>query len=256
MIFIKSKDNEKIKYINQLITKKGREKYSSFLVEGEHGILQAIENNCNIKMLFISKDKENNNIYKEISEKSKEVYLVDDKLFDAISDTKNSQGIIAILDRVMYVFDDILKNGWDKILLVDRIQDPGNLGTIIRTTESAGYNCILLTKGTVDPFSLKVTRASVGVNTGIPIIFVSEEDVLLLKDNGYSILVTAINHESVNYNDVNYNKKHIIVMGNEANGVSDFFLKNSNYKIIIPIYGKTESLNVAVATGILLYKNN
>lgn len=255
MIYIKSKDNEKIKYINQLLSKKGRDIYSSFLIEGERAILQAIDNDCTIEMICISQKHEQNMNYLNMGKKSKEIIIIDYKLFDLISDTSNSQGIIAVAKKRVYEFERIKQNAWHDILLLDRIQDPGNLGTIIRTAEAAGYNCILLTKGTVDPFSPKVTRSTVGANTSIPIIFVTDDEIKRLKDNGYKLIVTALEDDSKNYKSISYKSKKIIVMGNEANGVSKFILNNADEKIVIPIYGKSESLNVAIATAIILYES-
>lgn len=255
MIYITSKDNEKIKYINQLLTKKGREIHSSFLVEGERAILQTLDNGCEFEMFFLNKKNENNPTYLKLLKDKKDVYILEDRLFDTVADTSNSQGIIGVAKKPLFTFSDISSKKYSDIILLDRIQDPGNMGTIIRTAEAAGYQAILLTKGTVDPFAPKVTRSTVGANTSIPIGFVDEDDIKYLKKDGFKLIITALMEDSKDYRNIKYDCKKIIVMGNEANGVSNFFINEADEKIIIPIYGKSESLNVAIAAAIILYES-
>ena len=142
----------------------------------------------------------------------------------------------------------------DIILVLDNIQDPGNLGTIIRTADSCNLKQIVITKATADPYNSKVLRSTMGAIFRVNII--ESEDIvdslLEMKDNGFEIVTTSLQTENLIY-DVDYRKK-VIIIGNEANGVEEKVENISDIKVKIPMLGKTESLNASVATGIILYE--
>lgn len=176
-------------------------------------------------------------------------YILNEKMFNNISDTVNSQGVIGIFK--IQIKNQLENLNEKMILLLDKIQDPGNLGTIIRTADAAGIKTILFTKGTTDPYSPKVVRSAMGSIFYMNIIQLDNID--LLKQKGYTIVSSAL-EDSINYKDLKINGKTILVLGNEANGVSKEILKISDTKVKIPIYGKAESLNVSIAGAILMYE--
>lgn len=250
-IFIESASNSKFKFIKNLTKKKYRLKEEKFLVEGYRIIKQIFEKNLlNTIIIDASLAQEKINELKDEFSKIDMIFL-DKKLFGQISDTKNSQGIMGIckmnLDLDMNLDEEF-------ILVLDRVQDPGNMGTIIRTADAVGIKNIILLKGCVDPFNEKALRSSMGSICNLRLFNLEEEETLnLLKDNGYSIVSTFLRTNNY-YDKVKYPNKVALVIGNEANGISDNLMKNSDILVKIPIFGEVESLNASIASAIMMYK--
>ncbi|MGL6131043.1 MAG: TrmH family RNA methyltransferase [Fusobacteriaceae bacterium] len=246
---IMSSENNSYKKFKKLKQKKYRDELGLFLAEG-HKFLDFKE----IPEAIIIRD----NYYEEISERVQErfqysvkTFILDSKLFKELSTQENSQGIIFVYP----IKHGSTENLQDNIVILDRVADPGNLGTIIRLCDAAGFNDILLTKGSVDCYNDKVVRSSMGSIFSMNLIYMEESDILsLLEEREYKSFVTALAKDSIDYNMVKLVNRNAIVFGNEGQGVSDNFLKIADNKVIIPIYGTAESLNVAVASGIMLYK--
>lgn len=254
---IESKDNAKVKFINSLKTKKYREQHGSMIVEGLRAVSQLIDAGIELEMIAFSEScfKETS-LYRNIFTKNENISIViKNNIFNQLSDTVNTQGIIAVVKIPKYTKDVFLSNQKMRILLFDRIQDPGNAGTLIRTADAAGFDAVFVIKGTVDLYSPKVNRSAMGSNLYIPIIEIDENELVGLKGQGFKLLSTALDEKAKTYDCVDYGEKCIIVLGNEANGVSKNILEISNEKIYIPIYGKAESLNVGIAGAIVMYKS-
>src|SRR5699024_7511376 len=133
------------------------------------------------------------------------------------------------------------------------IQDPGNLGTIIRTADAAGFSNIILGRGTVDLYNDKVIRATQGSLFHIPIVQKDlTESIPRLKESGFSVLATTL-QRAKNYRDIEPSEKTAIILGNEGSGVDETLINMADELVKIPIYGKAESLNVGIAAGILMY---
>ena len=163
----------------------------------------------------------------------------------------NPQGILAVIKKSK---ENTLKYEEDIIVAIDDIQDPGNLGTILRTVDSIGLKQLVVSKGTADAYNPKVVRSTMGAIFRVKVIEVEnlKETIETIRKNNYKLLVTSLQTDDSIY-DIDYNKK-IIVIGNEANGVSKEIQNMADQKIKIPMLGKTESLNASVATGIILYE--
>ncbi len=176
-------------------------------------------------------------------------FIVNEKIKNSISQTESPQGIFAVVKMKEFSIEFRDK----RFVILDRIQDPGNLGTIIRTSDAAGFNTIILDKGSVDPFNPKVVRSSQGSLFHLKIInFDIKRIIEELKDRGVKILGTSPKGDKV-YTDVNVRDRLAIVFGNEAKGIRDEILSMCDETIRIPIYGRAESLNVSVSSGIILY---
>ena len=162
------------------------------------------------------------------------------------------QGVLVVINKK--IDDNKINQYADYILALDGIQDPGNLGTIIRTADSANIKQILVSKDTVDSYSPKVVRSTMGAIYRVKIIECENlaKTLKSLQTTGFEIVTTDLHTDKSIY-DMNYNKK-IVVIGNEANGVTQEIRELSNYRVKIPMLGKTESLNAAVATGIMIYE--
>lgn len=242
---IVSKDNSQIKHIRQLNQKKYRDEYKEFVVEGTKIVQEAIEENENIQLIVICEEL----LKKAIDTKNYKVEYVNKSIFELISDTVTPQGILAVIkekepkeitSRVLFALDDI--------------QDPGNMGTIIRTLDAAGIKDLIISKESADIYNPKVTRSTMGAIYRLNVTRENLKSKLLdLKEKGYKIVVTSLATDKYYY-DIDYNEKMIIVIGNEGKGVSKEINEIADIKIKIPMLGKAESLNASIATGILAYE--
>ena len=251
---ITSKDNNLIKHIKKLKEKKYRDEYKEYVVEGLKLIKEAIQEKVNIKYIIVCDGCDNNEIIEKHLkyEMAKlEFIYVPQNIFKIITDVENPQGILAVVgknnNKVIDIYEDI-------ILVLDDIQDPGNLGTILRTADSVGLKQILVSAGTVDCYNPKVVRSTMGAVFRVKVIECEDLKKTLkeLQGKEYRIMTTSLNAKK-NIYEVDYKKK-IIVIGNEANGVSKEIQNIADEKVIIPMLGKTESLNASVATGVILYE--
>lgn len=247
-MLITSKDNSKIKEIKKLKEKKYRK--TAFIVEGIKMLKEAISEKAEIDTIIIREDTELD--FKLDSELEKKVIHVTKNVFETISDVVSPQGVLVVINKK--IDDNKINQYADYILALDGIQDPGNLGTIIRTADSANIKQILVSKDTVDSYSPKVVRSTMGAIYRVKIIECEDlaKTLKSLQTTGFEIVTTDLHTDKSIY-DMNYNKK-IVVIGNEANGVTPEIRELSNYRVKIPMLGKTESLNAAVATGIMIYE--
>ena len=173
------------------------------------------------------------------------------KLFSEISSQENSQGVIVVYP----IIEREMKNLSNNIIILNGVSDPGNLGTIIRVVEAAGFKDIILTKGSADCYNEKVVRSSMGSILNCNIKYLEEECLIeFLRVNSYRIIATTLDKNSISYNDLKLEQKNAFIFGNEGNGIKDWIINQSDEKIMIPIYGTAESLNVAIATALVMYK--
>ena len=244
-MIITSKDNEIIKNIKKLHDKKYR--IDSYIVEGIKMVKEAINENQEIALIAIRED------FKiDFDTKNIKTVTISNKIFNDISDVKTPQGILAVIKKNQ---NNQIETNSNYILALDSLQDPGNMGTIIRTADSANINQIIINKTTVDPYSPKVIRSTMGAIYRTNIIEVEDLKTTLkeIQSKGFQIITTDLKATQSIY-DINYNNKTVVVIGNEANGVSQEILQTADKKVIIPMLGKTESLNASIAASIMIYE--
>lgn len=253
---ITSKDNETIKHIKKLKEKKFRDENNEFIIEGIKLLEEAINEKAIVKKVIICDDcnldgKIYNSLKYEIAKL--ECIYVSEKIFDYISDVKTPQGIMAVIEKKKNDKETINFSD-DIILILDNIQDPGNMGTIIRTADSLNIKQIIISKDSSDIYSPKVVRSTMGAIFRINIIESDNllETIKILKKHKINVISTSLDTNKSIY-DISYNKTAIVI-GNEANGVSAKIQEISDNKVKIPMLGKTESLNAAVATSVILYE--
>lgn len=239
MKIITSKDNELIKHIKKLKDKKYRDENKEYVVEGIKMIEEAIQEKCQIKQIIICDDCEKTSIIskEQMYEIAKyECIYVTNKVFESITGVVNPQGIIAVIERNNTKQENIRSE--EIIVALDDIQDPGNLGTILRTVDSIGLTQILVSKGTADVYNPKVVRSSMGAIFRVNIIECEDLKQTLknLQKQNYEIVVTSLQGKNSIY-EIKYNKK-IIVIGNEANGVEKEIQEFANQKVKIPMLRK------------------
>ena len=278
MEIISSKDNKRIKYIRSLLEKGGiRKKNHSFVVEGIKLVDEALEYG-NVLDIIVSES-----LYEEIvsgdlarngllSDNGKHIIkqvkqgtsltVVSDAVFKSVSETITPQGILAEVEMPKHRlleenFLEIVyeKTGKIKLLILEDTADPGNMGTIMRTAEAAGVTGVIMGKGTVDIFNPKVVRSTMGSIFRLPFAYVDDlKSVILgLKRDGISFYATHLKGKE-SYRDISYSNKAGILIGNEARGLSDEIANLADTYVIIPMQGKVESLNAAVAAALMMYE--
>ena len=255
MQVITSKDNDFIKDIKKLKEKKYRDAFNKYIVEGIKLVGEAIQENADIETVVVCEDCMKENIFdkKLMYEIAKlNCIYVSSKVFGTITDVSNPQGILAVIKRPEQ--NGKINYKEDIIVVLDGIQDPGNLGTILRTVDSANLKQIVVSNETADAFNSKVVRSTMGAIFRVNVIKSDNllDDLLKMKKHGFDIVVTSLDTEDSVY-DIKYDKK-VIVIGNEANGVSKEIQDAADNKVKIPMLGKTESLNASVAAGIMIYE--
>ncbi len=252
---ITSKENEFIKHVKKLRDKKYRDVEKEYMIEGIKLVAEAIQEKAPIKQIILCDDCEKNaaipkDLMYEIAKY--ECVYVTEKIFKYLSGVQTPQGILAIIERNNQ--DTEIDYNQDIIVALDDVQDPGNLGTILRTVDSIGLTQILVSKGTADAYNPKVVRSTMGAIFRVKIIECEDLKQTLkeIKKHKFKIVVSSLQTENTIY-DIHYHKK-VIVIGNEANGVEKEIQDMADEKVKIPMLGKTESLNASVATGIILYE--
>lgn len=255
MQVITSKDNEIIKSIKKLKDKKFREQEHKYIIEGIKLIEEAVKESAKINTVVVCEDCVKN---EEID--SKLLYevakynciYVSEKVFGLITDVKNPQGILAVIEKEAEI--DLIDYSEDLIVILDKVQDPGNLGTILRTVDSIGLKQIIVAQGSGDIFNPKVVRSTMGAIFRVKVKESQDiqKTVAEIKKHKFKVVSTSLATDKSIY-DVKYEKSAIII-GNEANGVSKELQDASDELVKIPMLGNTESLNASVATGIVLYE--
>lgn len=255
MQVITSKDNEMIKNIRKLKEKKYRDMNHEFIIEGIKLINEAVAEEAKIKLIVVCEEclKDGCLDQKLLYEIAKyDCIYVNQKVFSVLTDVQNPQGLLAVIEKQDK--EENINYKEDVIVVLDGIQDPGNLGTILRTIDSVGLSQVIVSKETADAYNPKVVRSTMGAIFRVNII---ESENLLetlknAKKHKYKVMATSLETNNSIY-DIDYHKK-VLVIGNEANGVSKEILDYADEKIKIPMLGKTESLNASVATAVILYE--
>lgn len=253
---ISSRENKFIKLVRSLDKKTARWSKNLFIIEGEKVLFEAIDSNQIIEFIMISEDAIlSDSIEQTLSRimDNTDVFVLDNRLFESISKLENSQGILAVVKFKVDDIKDIQKN--NILLYSDGIQDPGNLGTIIRTINAFGLGGLIIGENTVDPFNPKVVRATMGSIFRVPIFLNNEgrEGLIELKNKGFRILIT-LPKGGYPINEFDFRRGDIIVIGNEGRGVSDTIRELASDGIMINMKGNAESLNASIAASIIMYE--
>ncbi len=253
---ITSNSNNLIKLVSSLHNKKGRQEHKLYLAEGIHLVQEALLSKAPVKYFFWSPKLTTTNEGRELLEAIQgkfEGYEVSDSVLGKICETQNPQGIIAVISIPDQTVLDL--TGFNLGVIIDGLQDPGNVGTIIRTAWAGALDGLLMTPETADPFQGKVVRASMG---GIFHQFIHQNlasNIIMAeaKRKGVQIVAGDVNAEEVYY-DCDLTLPTLLLIGNEGRGLKGDWEKNSIKKVFIPLPGKAESLNVSVSAGILIYE--
>lgn len=254
---IESSANGKYKKIQRLMKQsKARRQEGVFVVEGWKMVREALERN--LVLHLYSSEREQEHCEEELCRLScsnVQVEQIRDNLFQQLSDTVSPQGILGIVKMPVYAREEILNQPDAKLLCLENIQDPGNMGTIFRTAEGAGMTGVVLSRGCVDLFNPKVVRSTMGALFRVPFTICQDMEAEMKRMQGQGFCFYAAHLQGTkDFTQENYEGRIGILIGNEANGLSDAVTRRADRKVKIPMEGELESLNAAVSAALLMYE--
>ena len=228
---------------------KARREAGLFLVEGEVMIREAL--GCGLKLRELAAEESHADFAREVCGNARG-FIVTRSLLETICDTRTPQGVCAAFEQPEPV---ALEKLPERIVALDGVQDPGNLGTIWRTADAAGFQALLLGAGGADPLSPKVQRAAMGSGFRVPFCHAPElaESLIALRKRGYRVFASDLSGADF-YARPDAGEKFVLVIGNEARGISDAVREAADCRVKLPMRGGAESLNAAVAAGIMMYE--
>jgi TrmH family RNA methyltransferase len=245
-----------LKQLRSLKQKRGRAQQGKFLIEGTHLCREALAAKVNLELLLYTQDAfqthEVKGVVVDAQKRGVPNLRVSPAVLKSLTDTVTPQGLLAVAAHRPPPTSQIRGN---VLLLLDRVQDPGNVGTIIRTADAAGANGVILSRETADPFSPKVLRATMGSIFHLTIEVDADPEGIVadLRKTGYRIFIAEPKAKRA-YTQIRYPRRFLLVAGNEAQGARDSLMVQADELIRVPIRGRAESLNVSVATGVILYE--
>lgn len=256
---VTSLTNPIVKDLRSLAMKKYRDQQGVFLAEGLKLVIDALDLGWIIKTLVYSKAGKGNSHVEQVAArtiaKGGDVLEVSEKVISAITRRDNPQMVVGVFEQKFQSLAAIKPLGSDVYVALDRVRDPGNLGTIIRTADAVGAKGIILIGDTTDPFSLETVRATMGSVFAMPLVRASEAEFLSWRKSFSGLIVGTHLKGAVDYRTIPYaNKPVILVMGNEQQGLPDQLASTCDKLARIPQEGRADSLNLAIATGVMLFE--
>ncbi|MBC2884218.1 RNA methyltransferase [Ochrobactrum sp. CM-21-5] len=251
--------NPIVKDLRSLSLKKFRDQQGVFLAEGLKLVIDALEQDWRIKTLVFAKSGKGNKTVEQVAArtfaKGGLVLEVTEKIISAITRRDNPQAVVGVFEQQYQPLASLKPKGGDVYIALDRVRDPGNLGTVIRTADAVGAKGVILIGDTTDPYSLETVRATMGSVFSVPLYKISESDFLHWR-KGFSGLVVGTHLKgAVDYRTIPYkNKPVVLIMGNEQQGLPDNLAAACDNLARIPQAGRADSLNLAIATGVMLYE--
>lgn len=251
---VNSSSNSLLKRVRALHERKQREKHQQFLIEGDRGVSEAFRKGLTITDVLVSEDFLLNHGDRLREHRIESVTVVNDKIFHEIAATTAPSGILAVAQIPSYRMADLFCGDKSLIVVANGIQDPGNLGTIVRTALAAYATGIILIKGTVDPFNPKVVRSAMGALFAIPLALdlTFSESMDLLRSHSIHVIGLDASGSKLIY-DCELTGPTALVLGNEGNGFTSDELKQVDEVVSIPMNPLSESLNVSVSAAVALY---
>ncbi len=247
---ISSRDNAQVKNARALATKHTqRIQQGLFFAEGIR-LCKDLASTHRVHSVFVAKDTLKR--YQDLEMMADEVYVVNEPVAEKLAGTKNSQGLFCLFHTAQYTWEDLqVENG---ILVCDTIQDPANVGAMVRSAAGFGMGGVVLLGGCADPYAEKALRASMGSVGRIPILTdVDEEDFLQkVKEEKIHVIAAALDKEAVSYKKAKVESSFALLIGNEGAGISEYLLSEADEKVYIPMYNNVESLNAGVAAAVLM----
>jgi len=255
---ITSKDNNTLKYLRSLSEAKQRKKEKAFLIEGVKMVEEALRENLGITLVVAEPSLTKHHgkgIIKLAESKDIPILWISERLMDSLSENKTPQPVMAEVQIKQHSEEALLADAAGLIAVCHQLQDPGNLGTIIRTAEAVGASGVAITPNTVDPFNAKAIRASMGSILRMPIVQSGEavEFIGKCKQKGFQTVATVLTGDKTHF-DVDFTKPTAIILGQEGAGLPPDVMTDIDLRVRIPMAATIDSLNVATATAVILYE--
>jgi TrmH family RNA methyltransferase len=256
---VTSLSNPIIKDIKSLTDKKHREESGAFLAEGLKLVIDALELGWAIRALIYAKAAKGKPLVEQVAAKTVArgglVLEVSEKVLSSVTRRDNPQMVVGIFEQRWKKLDDLKPAKDETVVALDRVRDPGNLGTIIRTADATGACGVVLVGDCTDPFSLETVRATMGSIFAVPLVKCAPDEFLAWqKRSGAQVVATHL-AGAVDYRAVDYGRKPVVIlMGNEQSGLPDSLAKAADRTVRIPQQGRADSLNLAIATAVMLFE--
>jgi TrmH family RNA methyltransferase len=251
--------NPIVKDIKALSLKKARDETKSFMAEGLKLVIDALDLGWTIRTLVYSKAAKGKPLVEKVAARTVAsgglVLEVSEKVMSAITRRDNPQMVAGVFEQRWNALKDVRPSGSETWVALDRVRDPGNLGTIIRTADAAGASGVILVGDCTDPFSMETVRATMGSLFAVPLVKTTPADFLRWKKDSGARLVATHLAGAVDYRTIDYRSKPVVLMmGNEQSGLPDDLASAADALARIPQVGRADSLNLAVATGVMLFE--
>jgi len=253
-----SKENKAVRYLVSLSDPKARKKEKAFLIEGIKMVEEALRDNLGVKQVIAAPSLTQHHgkgILKLAEHRSVEILWISERLLGSISDSKTAQPVMATVGMREHSEEALLAHGAELIVLAHQLQDPGNLGTIIRTAEAVGASGVAITANSVDPHNPKTVRASMGSILRVPVVKVTDSKGFLGKcgQRGFQTAALVLNGKYSLF-DMDLKKPTVIIVGQEGSGLQGDIVESVDLRVRIPMAETIDSLNVATSAAVILYE--
>jgi RNA methyltransferase, TrmH family len=249
-MLVSSRANTRVKQLRAAFQGRARLSGGLVAIEGDHLLEEALLSGMVLKTVFVSERRE----IPHMVPHGVEVLRLTEDVFESVVETQSPQGVAALIVPPVHDLDDVLKSTAPLILVAAGLQDPGNLGTLVRSAEAFGASGVLTTPGTVSAWNQKALRASVGSVFRIPVVGVTPEEVANLKARGIRLMATVGGADATAAQNANFARSCALLVGNEGAGLGAEWMRMADERVTIPCPGPVESLNAAVAGSLLLYE--
>lgn len=259
MQVISSKDNKIIKEAASLASKKYRDELDEYLIEGPNIVKEAMEEGGRVRFIFTlagDQSAEIEEIVEAAEEKDLAAFKLTSDVFAKVTQTDSPQAILAVITKRQLSEQEFFSNVGNKnIVVLDRLQDPGNVGTVLRTAEALGFGGVIILKGTADVYQPKVVRSAAGSLLRLPLLFLDDSISCkeVLSKNNKKVFTTSMDAKK-RVSDADLKENVAIVIGNEGNGICQELMEGAD-SLSIPMQGKTESINAAISAAIVMYES-
>lgn len=255
---VSSKDNLFIKQLRALSDPKHRKKEQSFLIEGVKMVEEALRDNLSVKTVIASPSlvqHHGKGVLKLAEARSVDVVWISEKLMDAVAESKTPQPVMAVVKMREYSENALLTHEAGLTVIAHQLQDPGNLGTIIRTAEAVGASGVAIPANTADPYSAKAIRASMGSILRLPVVRIGDSATFIktCRQKGFQIAATVLTGEKAHF-DIDLRKPTVVILGQEGAGLPQDIMAEVDLHVRIPMAATIDSLNVATSAAVILYE--
>jgi TrmH family RNA methyltransferase len=253
-----SKENKAVRYLVSLADPKVRKKEKAFLIEGIKMVEEALRDNLGVKQVIAAPSLTQHHgkgVLKLAGHRGVEILWISERLLDSISDSKTPQPVMAVVEMREHSEEALLAHSAELIVMAHQLQDPGNLGTIIRTAEAVGTSGVAITANSVDPHNPKTVRASMGSILRVPVVKMTDSRGFLekCKQSGFQTAALVLNGKHALF-EMDLKKPTVIIVGQEGSGLQGDILQSVDLRVRIPMAESIDSLNVATSAAVILYE--